>query len=72
MEDIELSLDPVILFVQKVDLILQLLHRLLIQILLVLHVKLVQVLTALVQPAKSQYFIVSDLNLVCHPFDLLL
>ena len=41
VEDIQLSLDPVILFVQKVDLILQLLHSLLIQILLVFHVKLV-------------------------------
>ena len=51
-----------VLFVEEVDLVLELLHVALIRLLLVLLSKLIDVLTTLVKGAQTQNFIVSDLD----------
>ena len=51
-----------VLFVEEVNLVLELLHVALICLLLVLLSKLIYVLAALVQVAQTQNFIVSDLD----------
>lgn len=66
---IEQDLNAMVLLVEEVDLVLQLLHVALVHLLLVLHVDLVDVLSALVEGAKSQNFVVSDLDCTVERFD---
>jgi len=63
-------LNAVILFIEEVDLVLQLLHVPLVDFVLVLHVNLVDILTALVELAQAQNFVVSDLEGSSHGFHL--
>ena len=60
--DIEEDLDAMVLFVEEVDLVLELLHVALICLLLVLLSKLIDVLATLIKGAQAQNFIVSDLD----------
>ena len=60
--EIKQHLDPMVLFVQKVNLVLQLLQVSLIDFLLVLLRQLVHVLTTLVKLAQSQNFVISGLD----------
>jgi len=60
--DVEQDLDSVVFFIEEINLILQLLQVALIHFLLVLHVYMVHVLTALIKHTKSQNFIISDFN----------
>ena len=57
-EEIELGLDSVVLFVQEVNLILQLCDSLLVDLLLILHTELLHILTSVVKATKPQDFII--------------
>ena len=61
-EEIELGLDSVVLFVQEVNLILQLCDSLLVDLLLILHTELLHILTSVVKATKPQDFIISGLD----------
>lgn len=61
-----------ILFIEEVDLVLQLLHVSLVGLLLVLLGELVHVLAALVELAEAQYFLVTLFNLLTQPLHFFL
>jgi len=67
--DIQFCSHAVVLLVEEVDLISQLLSDLLIGVLLVLHVKFLQVLSTLVEVTKSEDFVIASLNLAFLAFD---
>lgn len=69
-EQVQLSLQSVVFFIQKVDLRAELLHDFLVLILVVLHGKLLVILAALVELAKSQDFDVSRFDAFLHLFEL--
>jgi len=62
----------VVLFIEKIDLILQLLHVALIHLLLVLHVYLIHVLTTLIEHTETQDFVVSDFDCSVESFNFIL
>ena len=70
--DVEAGLDPVVLLVDEVHLVLQLLHVAFVDLVLVLHIDLVNVLSALIQFVQAQNFVVSDLDRTALAFELLL
>lgn len=67
--DVQLRLEPVVLFVQEVDLSLQFADDLLVLVLVVLNRKAVVVLATLVKPAQAQDFVVAGLNLCFERLD---
>ena len=69
--DLQLCLNTMVLLVEEVNLVLQFQYSLFIEVLLVFHMKMIQVLTPLIESSKSQYFIVSDLDLLIHFLHLL-